>query len=302
MSVIVPVLNEAATVDRLYAGISTTLDAAGESFEVIFVDDGSRDATFEKLAALHAADPRVRVVSLARNAGQHPALHAGMSRARGVIVVTMDGDLQNDPKDIPRLMAAIRGGADLAAGKRLMRKDSFLRRLPSTIVNRMLRRLTRSPITDFGCAFNAYRRDRLIPVLPRIGRQKFTKALVSTTVRNIVEVEVDHSAREDKSRYSVMALVKMTLHVLTGFWPGLLQWVGTIAGGIGILAAVIVTIWGLDTWIAHGDFPGVRFIGAVVLFLLGLQGLLLAAVGEYLQRIQRDVDRRPLYYIDRELG
>ncbi len=199
-------------------------------------------------------------------------------------------------------MAAIRGGADLASGKRLMRKDSFLRRLPSTIVNRMLRRLTRSPITDFGCAFNAYRRDRLIPVLPRIGRQKFTKALVSTTVRNIVEVEVDHSAREDKSRYSVMALVKMTLHVLTGFWPGLLQWVGTIAGGIGILAAVIVTIWGLDTWIAHGDFPGVRFIGAVVLFLLGLQGLLLAAVGEYLQRIQRDVDRRPLYYIDRELG
>ncbi len=94
----------------------------------------------------------------------------------------------------------------------------------------------------------------------------------------------------------------MTLHVLTGFWPGLIQWVGTLVGIVGILASVVVTIWGIDIWIAHGNFPGRTFLGGLVLFMLGLQGLLLAAVGEYLQRIQRDVDGRPLYYIDRELG
>ncbi len=107
VSVVVPVLNEQATVERLYQGITTTLDQAGISHEIIFVDDGSRDDTFATLARLHDADPRVRVVSFKQNAGQHPAMHAGMARSRGDIIVTMDGDLQNNPKDIPRLMAAI---------------------------------------------------------------------------------------------------------------------------------------------------------------------------------------------------
>jgi undecaprenyl-phosphate 4-deoxy-4-formamido-L-arabinose transferase len=303
VSVVVPVLNEQATVERLYQGITTTLDQAGISHEIIFVDDGSRDDTFATLARLHDADPRVRVVSFKQNAGQHPAMHAGMARSRGDIIVTMDGDLQNNPKDIPRLMAAIDAGADLASGRRETREDGFiLRRIPSMMVNKMLRRLTRAPITDFGCAFNAYRRSALMPVLPRIGRQKFTKALVSTTTSRVVEVDVQHAARADKSRYSAIALAKMTLHVLTGFWPGLIQWVGTVVGIVGILASVVVTIWGIDVWIDHGNFPGPKFLGAVVLFMLGLQGFLLAAVGEYLQRIQRDVDGRPLYYIDRELG
>ena len=303
VSVVVPVLNEQATVEQLYQGITTTLDQAGISHEIIFVDDGSRDSTYETLARLHEADAGVRVISFKQNAGQHPAMHAGMSRARGDVIVTMDGDLQNNPEDIPRLVAAIDAGADLASGRRATREDGFiLRRLPSAIVNRMLRRLTHAPISDFGCAFNAYRRSALVPVLPRIGRQKFTKALVSTTTSRVVEVDVQHAARADKSRYSAMALAKMTLHVLTGFWPGLIQWVGTLMGIVGILASVVVTIWGIDIWVAHDNFPGRTFLGGLVLFMLGLQGLLLAAVGEYLQRIQRDVDGRPLYYIDRELG
>ncbi len=303
VSVVVPVLNEEATVERLYDGITSTLDDAGITHEIIFVDDGSRDGTYAALAALHEADARVRVISFKKNAGQHPAMAAGMSRSRGEIIVTMDGDLQNNPADIPRLMAAIDDGADLVSGKRATREDGFiLRRLPSAIVNKMLRRLTRAPITDFGCAFNAYRRSALMPVLPRIGRQKFTKALVSTTTSRVTEVEVSHAARADKSRYSVMALTKMTLHVLTGFWPGLLQWVGTAMGILGILASVVVAIRGIDIWIGDGNFPGLVFLGGLVLFMLGMLALLLAAVGEYLQRIQRDVDGRPLYYIDRELG
>jgi glycosyltransferase involved in cell wall biosynthesis len=303
VSVVVPVLNEEATVERLYQGISTTLDGNGISFEVIFVDDGSRDGTYAKLAALHAADPRVRVVSFKQNAGQHPAMHAGMARSRGAIIVTMDGDLQNQPQDIPKLMAAIDAGADLVSGKRATREDGFiLRRLPSAVVNRMLRRLTKAPITDFGCAFNAYRRSALQPVLPRIGRQKFTKALVSTTTSRVVEVEVGHAARADKSRYSAMSLVKITFHVLTMFWPGLVQWVGTLLGIVGILASIVAAVWGIDIWISDDNFPGMVFLGALLLCLVGGLALLLAAIGEYLQRIQRDVGGRPLYYIDRELG
>ena len=133
--------------------------SAGRSSS-IFVDDGSTDGTFAELERLHAADPRVRAVRFKRNFGQHPAMHAGLARARGEIVVTMDGDLQNVPEDIPKLVAAVDGGADVASGRRAARHDSWGRTLPSRLINGMLRRFTGSTISDFGCAFNAYRRER----------------------------------------------------------------------------------------------------------------------------------------------
>jgi undecaprenyl-phosphate 4-deoxy-4-formamido-L-arabinose transferase len=303
VTVVVPVLNEQATVEPLYEGIVQTLDAAGIPAEIIFVDDGSTDGTFAILERLHNADGRVRVVSFSRNFGQHPAMHAGIARARGDIVVTMDGDLQNQPSDIPRLVAAIGAGADVASGRRVARRDAMvLRRVPSAIVNRLLARLTHTQVADFGCAFNAYRRDALEPVLPRIGRQKFTKALVCSTGVRVVEVELDHHARADRSRYGIVALVKLALHVLTGFWGQLVQWLGVLVGALGILTGVGVGIWGVVRWIGTGNAPGLLLLGGLVLFVLGLQGLLLAAVGENLQRIRRDVERRPLYHIDRELG
>src|SRR5690348_12420573 len=136
---------------------------------MIFIDDGSTDSTLERLTRLHDGDERVRVVSFKRNFGQHPAMHAGIARARGSIVVTMDGDLQNQPEDIPRLVTAVRDGADVASGRRLERKDAFfLRRVPSRLINGLLARLTGAPISDFGCAFNAYRRDAIEPVMHRI--------------------------------------------------------------------------------------------------------------------------------------
>jgi glycosyltransferase involved in cell wall biosynthesis len=303
VSVVVPLLNEEATVEPLYAGLAATLDAAGIAAELIFIDDGSTDGTLALLAALHERDARVRVVSFKRNFGQHPAMHAGIARARGEVVVTMDGDLQNEPADIPKLVAAIEAGADLASGRRRERRDGLvLRRLPSRLINRLLARLTGAPISDFGCAFNAYRREALEPVLHRIGRQKFTKALVCTTGARVAEVELAHAARADRSRYGLLALVKLALHVVTGFWAQLVQWVGAALAVIGILTALIVAVWGLVYWVAHHNFPGPLFLGGLVLFVLGLQGFLMAVLGEYLQRIQRDVERRPLYYIDRELG
>src|SRR5262249_45912248 len=147
-------------------------------YELILVDDGSRDGTWSIVERLHAADPRVRAVRFKRNFGQHPAMHAGLVRARGDIVVTMDGDLQNAPEEIPRLGAAVEAGADVASGRRVARRDSWGRTLPSRLINGMLRRFTRVEISDFGCAFNAYRRTAVLPMLGSIGRQKFTKALI----------------------------------------------------------------------------------------------------------------------------
>jgi glycosyltransferase involved in cell wall biosynthesis len=303
VSVVVPLLNEERTIEPLYEALVRALDDAGLAAEMIFVDDGSTDGTFELLSGLHDRDDRVRVVSFKRNFGQHPAMHAGITRARGAIVVTMDGDLQNDPADIVKLVAAIDAGADVASGRRVTRRDAFfLRRLPSRLINGLLSRLTGAPISDFGCAFNAYRRDALEPVLHRIGRQKFTKALVCSTGAKVVEVELQHRARADSSRYGATKLVKLALHVLTGFWPQMVQWVGAILAIGGILTASVVGIWGLIFWIRHGNFPGPLFLGGLVLFVLGLQGFLMAVLGEHLQRIQRDVERRPIYYIDRELG
>jgi glycosyltransferase involved in cell wall biosynthesis len=303
VTVVVPVLNEEATLQPLYDRVAATLAAAGIAAELIFVDDGSTDGTFAVLERLHAADPRVRVVSFKRNFGQHPAMHAGIARARGRIVVTMDGDLQNQPSDIPRLVAAVDAGADVASGRRVTRRDPMLlRRLPSLLINRLLARLTGARVADFGCAFNAYRRDALEPVMHRIGRQKFTKALVCSTGARVTEVDLDHRARADRSRYGMVSLVKLALHVLTGFWAQLVQWLGTILGVLGILTALGVGCWGVVYWIGNGNFPGPLFLGGLVLFVLGLQGFLMAVVGENLQRIQRDVEGRPLYYIERELG
>jgi hypothetical protein len=125
---------------------------------------------------------------------------------------------------------------------------------------------------------------------------------VCATGARVTEVDLDHRARADRSRYSVIALIKLALHVLTGFWAQLVQWMGAALGVLGILTSLVVGIWGLVYWIRYDNFPGPLLLGGLVLFVLGLQGFVMAVLGENLQRIQRDVDQRPLYYIDRELG
>jgi undecaprenyl-phosphate 4-deoxy-4-formamido-L-arabinose transferase len=301
VSVVVTVYNEAACVEELYRRALTALDDGPRTFELIFVDDGSTDGTFAALERLHRADPRVRAVRFKRNFGQHPAMHAGLSRARGDIVVTMDGDLQNAPEDIPRLVEAVEAGNDVASGRRRVRKDPLGRALPSRVINGMLRRFTGVEISDFGCAFNAYRRTAVEPMLGSIGKQKFTKALVLSGGASVIEVDVSHAPRQGPSRYSPLRLTRMALHVLAGFWPQPIQWIGVALGIVCSLLAVALGIYGCVYWVDNSNFPGPLFGGVAVLFVLGIQGFILALVGEYLGRIQRDVEGRPLYTIDREL-
>jgi undecaprenyl-phosphate 4-deoxy-4-formamido-L-arabinose transferase len=301
VSVIVTAYNEETTVDELYRRAVESLEANGRSFELIFVDDGSGDGTFERIERLHARDHRVRAVRFKRNFGQHPAMHAGIARARGDIVVTMDGDLQNAPEDIPRLIAAVEAGADVASGRRAARHDSWGRTLPSRLINGMLRRFTGVTITDFGCAFNAYRRNAVEPMLGAIGKQKFTKALVLSGGASVVEVDVSHAPRRGRSRYSPLRLTRVALHVLAGFWPQPIQWIGVALGIICSLVAFGLGVYGVGYWIDTADFPGPLLGGVLVLFVLGVQGFILALIGEYLGRIHHEVEGRPLYTIDKEL-
>jgi len=301
LSVVVTLYNESASLDELHRRTIAALEDLGRTFELVYVDDGSTDGSFATLEQLHAADTRVRAVRFKRNFGQHPAMHAGLSRARGAIVITMDGDLQNLPEDIPRLVAGIDAGYDVASGRRAARNDSWGRTLPSRLINGMLRRFTKVDISDFGCAFNAYRRDVVTPMLGSIGRQKFTKALILSGGATVTEVEIGHAARQGSSRYSPLRLTRLALHVLAGFWPQPIQWAGVVLGFVCTLAAVILGIYGVAYWIGESNFPGPLFLGTAVIFVLGVQGFVLALVGEYLGRIQREVEGRPLYAIDREL-
>src|SRR3989454_11871602 len=155
VSVVVTLLNEAGSMDELYRRTVAVLDPGPRTFELIFVDDGSTDGTFAALERLHADDPRVRAVRFKRNFGQHPAMHAGPSRARGDVVVTMDGDLQNQPEDIPRLVEAVEAGNDVASGRRRARTDPGGRSVPAPGINGMLPPFTGVAISGFGCGLNA---------------------------------------------------------------------------------------------------------------------------------------------------
>jgi len=298
VSIVVTVLNEEASVAELHRRLAESLD--GREWEAVFVDDGSTDGTFAALRAIHERDPRVRVVRFKRNFGQHPAMHAGLARALGDRIVTMDGDLQNEPEDIPRLLEAL-DRVDVASGRRVARRDSPGRTLPSRVINGLLRTFTHVDISDFGCAFNGYRRSAIEPMLGAIGRQKFTKALVLSSGVSVEEVDVSHAESASGSRYSPVRLVRLALHVVAGFWPQPVQWIGVTLGLVCTLASAALGVYGVAYWIVNSNFPGPLFAGAGIVLVLGVQGFVLALIGESLGRIQRDVERRPLYLIEEEL-
>jgi len=212
----------------------------------------------------------------------------------------MDGDLQNEPEDIPKLLAAL-DRAEVASGRRVARTDSAGRTVPSRVINSLLRRFTGVPIADFGCAFNGYRRDAIEPLMGAIGRQKFTKALVVQSGVTVEEVDVSHAESQSGSRYSPFRLVRLALHVIAGFWPQPVQWIGVALGVLCSVAGTALLIYGGVYWIVEANFPGPLFAGAGIVLVLGVQGFVLALIGEYLARIQRNIEGRPLYTIEEEL-
>jgi glycosyltransferase involved in cell wall biosynthesis len=198
VSVIVPVFNEEENVSALQTELTSAL--TGLDYEIIFVDDGSTDRTFERIAA----DERVRVLRFEKNTGQSAAMYAGLQAAQGTSVVLIDGDLQNDPADIPRLLAEIGRGADLVCGYRAQRKDTAVKRLTSRIANFVRSRFTRDGVRDTGCTLKAMRRECVSALIPFKGMHRFIPALVKGAGYQLVEIPVNHRARKfGQSKYGL---------------------------------------------------------------------------------------------------
>ena len=216
LSVVAPLFNESENVRPLVDWILQALETYAGVFEVILVDDGSRDDTWIQIQGA-AADPRVRGLRLGRNVGQTAAMMAGFDHARGRVVVSLDGDLQNDPRDIPALIAKLDEGYDLVCGWRRQRQDKLLlRKVPSWVANRLIRRLTGVPITDNGCSLKAYRRDLLNRISLYAEQHRFIPALSASVGARITEMPVRHHARRfGESKYGISRTVKVLIDLLT---------------------------------------------------------------------------------------
>ena len=210
LSVVIPVFNEARSLDPLHARLARTLETLGRPYEIIFVDDGSRDESADVLRALRARDRAVRMIRFTRNYGQHAALLAGMERARGEIVVTLDADLQNPPEEIPRLLAALVDGVDVVGGRRVRRRDPWTRRAASWLVNRAASLAVGVRLRDCGCMLRAHRRSVIDRILVFPGSRRYLPVLAAAFASSMTEIPVAHSAREHgRSKYGVLRLLRL---------------------------------------------------------------------------------------------
>lgn len=217
VSIVVPAYNEEESIEVLHDLIIASVEPTGLSFEIIFIDDGSKDATFERLVAIAAKDPRVVAVRLRRNYGQTAAMKAGIDLTRGKILVTMDADLQNDPADIPALVGKVREGYDLAVGYRVRRQDKLVtRKLPSKVANWLIGKVTRLPIRDNGCSLKAYRAAVIKNVPLYSDMHRFIPAVSSASGVSVAQLPVRHHARRfGTSKYGLARIYKVLFDLLT---------------------------------------------------------------------------------------
>ena len=302
----VPMRNEAASVPDLYRELTAALDGFGRPYEIIAIDDGSTDETFRLLAGLQRTDPRVRVVRFRRNFGQTAAFSAGFAHARGRFIVTSDGDLQNDPRDIPEMVRiAEQRNADIVAGWRRNRKDAFInRRLPSMIANWVISRATGVQLHDYGCSLKVFRAEVVKPLKLYGEMHRFLPAIASEQGVEIVEHEVHHRARRHgRSNYGISRTIRVVLDLMTvkflisyrtrplqifGLW-GLLM---TLLGG------------GAWVWLAYVKYmrhEGIAdrplLLAGTVLLVTGVQFIVLGLLAEMLARTYHESQDKPVYVI-----
>jgi glycosyltransferase involved in cell wall biosynthesis len=284
LSVVAPLFNESQNVRPLVEWIGQALESYEGSFEIILVDDGSRDDTWAQVCAVAGA--QVRGLRLGRNVGQTAAMMAGFDHARGQVVVSLDGDLQNDPRDIPALIAKLEEGYDLVCGWRRQRQDKLLlRKVPSWVANRLIRRLTGVPITDNGCSLKAYRRDLLNRIALYAEQHRFIPALSASVGARIAEMPVRHHARRyGESKYGISRTLKvlvdlLTLKMITTFRSRPL--VGFALASMPALGVALVfgVLW-IFSWTQFGPekssalvFPGAALLAVGVAFYLFMLGL-----------------------------
>src|SRR6185312_12587125 len=260
LSVVVPLYNEEDSLRPLYAAIIGAVEPLGVSFEIVFVDDGSQDATVQVADGIARTDPRVCLVKFRRNYGQTPAMAAGIAQASGEIIITMDGDLQNDPRDIGALLRKMDEGNDIVVGWRFDRQDKLVsRKIPSRIANALIAKVTGVPIKDNGCSLKAYRAS-LIKKIPLYSEMhRFIPAMASIAGPKIAEIKVQHHARQfGQSKYGLSRIYKvlldlMVIKTVASFTARPMLWFGMLSIPM-LISAALAFACTLATLVADGTF------------------------------------------------
>lgn len=299
ISIVIPVYNEAANLRALWSRLEPVISALGRACEAIFVDDGSVDNSLEILRGFAAGDPRVRVIELARNFGQHSAILAGFRNCAGDIVVTLDADLQNPPEEIPKLIAAIDAGNDVVGGWREERQDRTYRRLASRLQNRVTSAIVGVPMHDYGCMLRAYRRHIIDTVVECDEKAAFVPALANTFAKRVAEIPVEHAERAaGESKYNLFSLAHLSLNLITGFSMLPMRALSLTGIGIFMLDAIFAIVLMAHRFIYGPQQEGALWtLFAVLFFFIGLIFLALGLIGEYIGRIYIEVRRRPNYIV-----
>lgn len=293
LSIIVPLYNEEESIIPLYTAIQGTVESLGLEYEILFVDDGSRDKTFATASRLAEQDPHLRVIKLRRNYGQTPAMVAGIEHANGEILITMDGDLQNDPGDIPEFIRKIHEGYDIVVGWRHKRQDKLItRKIPSRIANWLIGKITGVPIKDNGCSLKAYRASIIknIPLYSEMHR--FIPAMASLAGTRIAQIKVNHYPRRfGSSKYGLSRIYKVLIDLLTiktivSFLSKPLAAFALMAGLAAVIGLSTFTV-AMVEWMVHPDDMSIVFFGlgllygslAIVLLLWGIVAELIYRTG-----------------------
>ncbi len=309
LSVIIPLYNEEENVQILYEKLKESLTPLVKEYEILFVDDGSSDRTLSILEEIQSKDNRIVVLSLRRNFGQTAAFAAGFDFARGDIVITMDGDLQNDPADISKLLELTKDH-DLVSGWRKKRKDPFFRRrLPSVVANWLISNVTGVKLHDYGCSLKAYRRD-VIKNLKLYGEMhRFIPAVASWYGVRVAEVEVAHHPRlKGRSKYGISRTIKVVLDLITvkflqSFSTKPIQFFGPV-GIINVFLGLLISLYLSIDKIFFGHNIGGRplLLLGVLLIIVGIQLIGMGLLGEMLVRVYHESQRKPTYVIKKILG
>ena len=298
VSVVIPIFNEGANIERLHQRVAAALPGLGRPYEVWYVDDGSSDGSLDLLRAIAQNDPTVGVIELTRNFGQHAAVLAGFAAARGDIIVTLDGDLQNPPEEIPRLVAKLEEGYEVVGGWREERQDPFFRRAASALVNRMTALTVGVKMNDYGCMLRAYRRSVVQQIVDCDERSSFIPALANSLAKRTAEIEVQHADRfSGSSKYGLLKLMRLTFDLITGFSLLPIQ----LMSVAGILVALTGIGFGGYLFVRRlfvgPEVEGVFTLFAILFVFIGVLILAVGLVGEYVGRIYLEVRRRPTYRI-----
>jgi len=305
LSLVIPVFNEEANLVNLIKRCVAVCEAMKKQYEIVFVDDGSKDQSRRILAEAARTNGSLTVVLLNRNYGQHPAVLAGLAQSRGEVVVTLDADLQNPPEEIPKLLAKINEGCDVVGSVRENRHDSWLRRLPSSVINAVVRKTTGVEMNDYGCMLRAYRRSVVEAILSCHERSTFIPILANSFASDTGEVVVEHSKRHaGDSKYNFWKLINLQFDLITSmtaFPLRLLSIGGGLMAALGFLAGISIGVMRIlygSAWAAEG----VLTVVAALFIFTGVQLFGLGLLGEYLSRVYDDVRGRPRYFVHKVIA